>query len=121
MPGTRTSPTNSAAVSRNSLGYLSRPNQRIRGASRGLGMIDSRLAGEDDVGAHHATTGRMYGVDSSWRQFRAVAGKLHSGRGCWNCRAHKSGTSRSEEHPSELQSPMRSSYDVYCLQKKTQQ
>src|SRR3546814_7621457 len=53
----------------------------------------SRLAGEDDVGAHHATTGRMYGVDSSWRQFRAVAGKLHSGRGCWNCRAHKSGTS----------------------------
>src|SRR3546814_16780880 len=89
MPGTRTSPTNSAAVSRNSLGYLSRPNQRIRGASRGLGMIDSRLAGEDDVGAHHATTGRMYGVDSSWRQFRAVAGKLHSGRGCWNCRSEE--------------------------------
>src|SRR3546814_3463164 len=100
---TRKSPAKSAAVSRNSLVELSRPNQRIRGASRGLGMIDSRLAGEDDVGAHHATTGRMYGVDSSWRQFRAVAGKLHSGR--------------SEEHTSELQSLMRISYAIFCLKK----
>src|SRR3546814_2217753 len=28
---------------------------------------------------------------------------------------------RSEEHTSELQSPMRSSYDVFCLQKKKTQ
>src|SRR3546814_9123596 len=36
---------------------------------------------------------------------------------CWTCR--KSASDRSEEHTSELQSLMRTSYAVFCLKKKT--
>src|SRR3546814_2290794 len=41
---------------------------------------------------------------------------------CWNCagsgRRRRPGSSRSEEHTSELQSLMRLSYAVFCLKKK---
>src|SRR3546814_3905710 len=37
-----------------------------------------------------------------------------------NARREGTETDRSEEHTSELQSLMRISYDVFCLQKKTQ-
>src|SRR5690606_10288904 len=36
-------------------------------------------------GTLHATTSRLRDADSSRRQFRTAVGKLHSGRGCWNC------------------------------------
>src|SRR3546814_6806508 len=35
-----------------------------------------------------------------------------------DCRAHRPGKRRSEEHTSELQSLMRISYAVFCLKKK---
>src|SRR3546814_7881571 len=49
-----------------------------------------------------------------------VAAGNHGFRGCAG-RAGKGGsTSRSEEHTSELQSLMRTSYAVFCLKKKKQ-
>src|SRR3546814_9955965 len=49
------------------------------------------------------------------RRTPVVVVRLHRGAGA--CRA-SSGTHRSEEHTSELQSLMRNSYAVFCLKKK---
>src|SRR3546814_3887994 len=52
---------------------------------------------------------------------RTPAGAARNAVDCavWDLRAKRSGRSRSEEHTSELQSLMRSSYAVFCLKKKT--
>src|SRR3546814_6266192 len=58
------------------------------------------------------------GSDSAENQNTVVA--AGSVRPIWRSRIAITATSRSEEHTSELQSLMRISYAVFCLQKKHQ-
>src|SRR3546814_7756480 len=52
------------------------------------------------------------------RQGRKGAVRAHRGSGNGNGTANPTGSKRSEEHTSELQSLMRISYAVFCLKKK---
>src|SRR3546814_6567557 len=52
-------------------------------------------------------------VRDGWLECRRPSGSRHE------CARHARTLSRSEEHTSELQSLMRSSYAVFCLKKKT--
>src|SRR3546814_5591182 len=65
------------------------------------GAPDRANDGRRDRGGERAGQGQ---------QFHPVV----AARGC----AHRGGGDRSEEHTSELQSPMRISYAVFCLKKK---
>src|SRR3546814_4698883 len=87
--------------------------------ARGQSRFDARLrrdrqAGirrEDQRAGRHQRRKAQAGI----RRGRALL------RACARGRAHRRGQEgrRSEEHTSELQSLMRSSYDVFCLKKKT--
>src|SRR3546814_9092940 len=59
-------------------------------------------------------------VDVMRSQGRINADSYHGAKRRDNqCSTSSSTSPRSEEHPSELQSLMRLSYDVFCLKKKT--
>src|SRR3546814_7452772 len=57
-----------------------------------------------------------HGADRTARQYRHEGGSRRQPR---QSRQHGKHPARSEEHTSELQSLMRTSYAVFCLQKKT--
>src|SRR3546814_1488892 len=67
--------------------------------------LDGDLLARDDRPDRHALPLQRHGAD------RAVAGELHLGL--------YHADLRSEEHTSELQSLMRTSYAVFCLNKNT--
>src|SRR3546814_9473228 len=72
-----------------------------------LNVITARPT--DDFGGEVRLTAGSNGL-------KQVRGKINSGRFANDALAAKV---RSEEHPSELQSLMRSSYAVFCLKKKS--
>src|SRR3546814_5092179 len=76
--------------------------KRNAGPARPRGIVD--LAGGDDV-----ELGQPAGIGFGRVELRPV-GRQADAIGA---------VARSEEHTSELQSPMRSTYAVFCLKKKT--
>src|SRR3546814_5790210 len=79
---------------------------QVEGLARIEGRFGGRNAGVQAHGHGEALEGRAHFVDGAGR---AVQPRV--GRGL-------AGVVRSEEHTSELQSRMRSSYAVFCLKKK---
>src|SRR3546814_9549573 len=103
---------------------------RDAGRLRLEGDIEMMLAGQavaaHDLRQHAADHGAQRILHDFVIGNQAVADVFTHGRGGWTARARRSsGESRlatrkirSEEHTSELQSLMRTSYAVFCLQKK---
>src|SRR3546814_6213319 len=81
----------------------------------GIAQID---VGSTGSGFTNSAISQRYAQLDLVRRFDSVISALRVG-GKWREMSIHRETGRSEEHTSELQSLMRISYDVVCLQKKT--
>src|SRR3546814_1330156 len=89
----------------------SQPALRIRRTGEGGSWSASTLGRRQN--AEKSCSPRKGSLASSRRSSDSGCGTCHE-----RCALKGSGTSRSEEHTSELQSLMRISYAVFCLKKK---
>src|SRR3546814_1332743 len=90
--------------------------------------FDLRRIPTDKLGAHFAWVAEQEGVEAEPEALaliaRAAEGSARDGLSILDqaiAHAGMEGGGRSEEHTSELQSLMRSTYDVFCLKNKTKQ
>src|SRR3546814_1975758 len=97
---------------------------RARGPQRRREL--RRLAAHHEADRHHPEQGRDRDQrDERGEQGDGPAAQAHiaplrlASRSCTSVTARMHRQSRSEEHTSELQALMRSSYAVFCLKKKT--
>src|SRR3546814_9950351 len=106
---------------------IARPDDRIGGNG---GAASKRLDHHEAIGIGHAWENQHVGAGISGGKRRPVkrAGKANLGisphqpvarRAITDHDLRSGMTARSEEHTSELQSPMHISYAVFCLKRKT--
>src|SRR3546814_8968403 len=91
----------------------------------GKGLADQQHREDEERGGEHRVAPQLHqhlgAHDLSFFKSASISAMSVSVSASRSARCAISGLTRSEEHTSELQSLMRTSYAVFCLKKKTNQ